>query len=60
MNPMERAAIITIRLAALVVVVATVSAIWNFMMWLPWQIDCAIAAASAFAFAYKFERPEAQ
>jgi hypothetical protein len=53
-----RASILFIRLAALVVMVATVSALWNFMLWLPWQIDCALATAAAFAFAYTFEREE--
>jgi hypothetical protein len=28
----------------------------RIMLWLPWQADCAIAAASALAFAYRFER----
>jgi hypothetical protein len=53
-----RASIIIIRLAALVVLIASVAALWNFMLWLPWQVDCALAMAAAFAFAYKFEREE--
>lgn len=53
-----RASIIAIRLAAVVVMSATVAALWNFMLWLPWQVDCVLATAAAFAFAYKFEREE--
>ena len=53
-----RASIYTIRLAALIVLVASVAALWNFMVWLPWQGDCALAGAAAFAYAYKFEREE--
>ena len=60
MNTHVRAAIVIIRLAALVVTIATVGALWNFMLWLPWQVDCEIACAAAFAFAYKFERQESQ
>jgi CBS-domain-containing membrane protein len=56
MNTSVRAAIVTIRLAALVVTVATVGALWNFMLWLPWQVDCVLAMAAAFAYAYAFER----
>ena len=53
-----RTSIVVIRLAALVVMIATVAALWNFMLWLPGQIDCVIATAAAFGFAYKFEREE--
>ena len=53
-----RASIVAIRLAALIVLIASVAALWNFMLWLPWQVDCALAMAAAFAFAYKFEREE--
>ena len=52
--------IIAIRLAALIVMIASVAALWNFMLWLPWQVDCVLAGASAFAFAYKFEREESR
>ena len=55
-----RASILTIRLAAVVVMIATVAALWNFMLWLPWQVDCGLAMVAAFAFAYKFERLESQ
>jgi hypothetical protein len=58
METRQRASIIIIRLAALVVLMASVAALWNFMLWLPWQLDCLIAAAAAFAFAYKFERED--
>ena len=60
MSTSVRAAIVTIRLAALVVTIATVGALWNFMLWLPWQIDCAFACAASLAFAYIFERQESQ
>jgi hypothetical protein len=58
MDSHARALIVVIRLAALVVMIASVAALWNFMLWLPWQVDCVLAAAAAFAFAYKFEREE--
>ena len=60
MDTPTRASIVVIRLAALVVMIATVAALWNFMLWLPWQIDCVLATAAAFAFAYRFEREESQ
>jgi len=52
--------IITMRVAAVIVMIASVAALWNFMLWLPWQVDCGIATAAAFAFAYTFERLESQ
>ncbi len=55
-----RASIVVIRLSAIIVMVASVASLWNFMLWLPWQVDCALATAAAFAFAYKFEREESQ
>ena len=55
-----RASIVVIRLAAIIVMIASVASLWNFMLWLPWQVDCALATAAAFAFAYKFEREESQ
>ena len=53
-----RVSIVVIRLSALVVMIATVAALWNFMLWLPWQLDCVLATAAAFGFAYTFEREE--
>jgi len=58
MDTRTRASIVAIRVAALIVMIASVAALWNFMLWLPWQVDCALAMAAAFAFAYKFEREE--
>jgi hypothetical protein len=55
-----RASIVAIRLSAIIVMVTSVASLWNFMLWLPWQVDCALATAAAFAFAYKFEREESQ
>jgi hypothetical protein len=60
MDTRTRASIITIRLAAVIVMIASVAALWNFMLWLPWQVDCALATTAAFAFAYKFEREESR
>ena len=58
MDTRTRVVILTIRLAALVVMIASVAALWNFMLWLPWHVDFALATAAAFAYAYKFEREE--
>jgi hypothetical protein len=58
MDTRIHASILAIRLAAVAVMVAVVAALWNFMLWLPWQVDCVIATAAAFGFAYKFERQE--
>ena len=55
-----RTSIFVIRVAAIIVMVASVASLWNFMLWLPWHVDFAIATAAAFAFAYKFEREESQ
>ena len=55
-----RASILIIRVAALVVMAASVAALWNFMLWLPWQVDCFLAVTAAFAFAYTFEREESR
>lgn len=60
MDTRTRVVILTLRLAALVVMIASVAALWNFMLWLPWHVDFALATAAAFAFAYKFEREESQ
>ena len=53
-----RASIVVIRLAALIIMIASVVALWNVMLWLPWQADGLLAAAAALAVAYKFERSE--
>ena len=58
MDTRTRASIGAIRVAALMVMIASVAALWNFMLWLPWQADCVLATATALAFAYKFEREE--
>jgi hypothetical protein len=60
MNTRIRAAIVAMRLAAVVVMIASVTALWNVMLWLSWQADCVLATAAAFAFAYKFEREESR
>jgi len=56
MDTRTRVVILTIRLAAIVVTIASMVALWNFMLWLPWHVDFALATAAAFVFAYKFER----
>jgi len=58
MKTRVRASIIAIRLAALVVMIASVGALWNFMLWLPWPVDCVLAGAAALAYAYRFERED--
>ena len=60
MDTSTRVLLVVIRLAALIVTVAIVSALWNFMQWLPWQVDCVLATVAAFAFAYRFEREESR
>jgi hypothetical protein len=60
MDTRTRISLVIIRLAALVVMIASVASLWNFMLWLPWQVDCLFATAAAFAFAYKYEREESQ
>ena len=60
MDTRTRASIVAIRAAALIVMIASVAALWNFMLWLPWHVDFALSTAAAFAFAYKFERGKSQ
>ena len=55
-----RVALVAIRVMALVATAATVAALWNIMVWLPWQADCALSASAAFAFAYAFDRGESE
>ena len=45
-----------LRLGAVASMIVTVYLLSRLMLWLPWQADCVMAAAAAFAFAYKFER----
>ena len=58
MDAHSRWPIIAIRIAAVIVMIASVASLWNLMLWLPWQADCVLATAAAFAFAYIFEREE--
>ena len=51
-----RGLIISLRVFFVAIMVLTVSLLWHLMTRLPWQIDCVIAAISALAFSYKFER----
>ncbi len=52
------AAVLGIRLSAVLLIIFVVPLLWRVMQWLPWQIDCLVAAAAAFAFAYAFERED--
>jgi len=56
MDSRMRLIIISLRLGAVALMIASVFLLSSIMLWLPWQADCAIAAASALAFAYRFER----
>ena len=58
METRTHASIVVVRVAALIVMIASLTALWNVMLWLPWQADCVMATAAAFAFAYTFERQE--
>jgi hypothetical protein len=51
-----RLIIIGLRCGAVILMIVSVYALSALMRSLPWQADCALAAASAFAFAYRFER----
>ena len=51
-----RLIVVGLRLAAIVVMIASVYLLSRVMLWLPWEADCVIAAAAALAFAYGFER----
>ena len=48
--------ILGLRLLAVTVMVIVVAVLWRIMAWLPWQVDCVLAAAAAGGFAYRFER----
>ena len=56
MNTRLRATIVGLRIVALITAAIIVIALWRLMSAMPWQIDCAVAAAAALAFAYRFER----
>jgi len=56
MNSHMRLIVISLRLGAVALMILTVCLLSRVMLWLPWQADCVIAAASALAFAYRFER----
>jgi hypothetical protein len=48
--------VLILRILAILGIIVIVPLMWRLMLWLPWQVDCAIATAAAFAFAYRFER----
>ena len=56
MTPKMRVIVISLRFAAVAVMIASVYLLSRVMLWLPWEADCVIAAAAALAFAYRFER----
>ena len=55
-----RALLVALRVTAVVATATVLPFLCRLMLWLPWQVDCALATAAAFAFAYKFEREESQ
>ncbi len=55
MDSDNRLLIIGLRVGAILVMGAAVTSLWRLMVWLPWQIDCAITALAVLAFAYTFE-----
>ena len=54
----EPAILLLLRLGAVLLMIGSVYLLNLAMLRLPWQVDCAIAAAAALAFAYRFEREE--
>jgi hypothetical protein len=60
MNTRMRIVVVSLRLGAIVLMVASAYLLSRLMLWLPWQADCVIAAACALAFAYRFEREPSQ
>ena len=56
MNTRLRAIIVGLRIAAIITAAVIVLGLWHLMLWMPWQLDCVMAAASALVFAYRFER----
>jgi hypothetical protein len=56
MNTRLRAIIVSLRIAATITAAVIVMALWHLMLWMPWQLDCAMAVGAALVFAYQFER----
>jgi hypothetical protein len=56
MDNHQRVLVVLLRVGAIFTMIVAASLLWRLMAALPWQVDCAIAAASALAFAYRFER----
>ena len=52
--------IVGLRALAILSILIIVPLLWRAMARLPWQVDCALATAAAFAFAYRFEREESR
>ncbi len=50
--------VLGLRTLAVITIILVVPALWRLMVWLPWQVDCLIAAVAAFAFAYRFEHED--
>jgi hypothetical protein len=55
-----RACLIGLRVTAVIAIATILPFLCKLMLWLPWQVDCALATTAAFAFAYKFEREESR
>ena len=56
----EATFLLFLRLGAVLLMIGCVYLLNLAMLRLPWQVDCAIAAAAALAFAYRFEREESR
>lgn len=56
MHRRTRLIILGLRLGAVALMISTACLLSSLMLWLSWQADCAIAAAAALAFAYRFEQ----
>ena len=44
MNTRLRAIIVSLRIAAIITAAVIVMALWHLMLWMPWQLDCVMAA----------------
>jgi hypothetical protein len=58
MNTRIRILVLSLRVGAVALMILTAYLLSLVMLRLPWQADCVIAASSALAFAYRFEREQ--
>ena len=52
--------VLALRVLAILAIIFVIPLLWRLMLWLPWQVDCILAMAASFAYAYRFEREEPQ